>query len=580
MRDMSFSELVTSLEQMDVVDTIPLYRGWIASQPRDASFLFAAWFNLGVALNRSGDPANAVIAYQTALALRPDLHSAAINLGTALEATGRKDAALETWRKALQPDDMRVMLLNNRGRLLEQQGRLEEAEQELRRSLLTDPRQPDVIQHWLHVRQKMCLWPVLAEVIPGLSRDDLLRHAGPLSVLALSDDIQVQSNAARDWIQRKTMPVPAHLAPTGGYRHRRIRLGYLSSDFCRHAMSYLIAELFESHNREQFELFGYCNSPEDGSDIRMRVIRAFDHFRIVKTLSDEAAARLIRADEIDVLIDLNGLTSGARPQILRWKPAPIQATYLGFVGPVPLPELDYLLCDQIVVPPGAVAAYQPRPLYIAENYQANDTHRTIGRPQTRAGAGLPEDRFIFCCFSNHYKITEEMFDAWLEILRQAPDSLLWLVGDNEWAQHNLKARAVAAGIDSGRMLFAPRVGPDEYMARLALADVFLDTFPYNAGTIASDAIRMGLPLVTLSGEAFASRMAGRLLAATGARLGITTSVQDYIAAAVRLATDQQAYADYRRCFGLQSWAQEIGDMHSFIREFEAALRTISQPEEN
>ena len=213
-------------------------------------------------------------------------------------------------------------------------------------------------------------------------------------------------------------------------------------------MSYLIAELFERHDRDHFEVFGYCSSPDDGSEIRARIVRSFDHFRIIRNLPDEQAARLIRNDEIDILVDLNGLTSGARVQILRWKPAPVQATYLGFIGAVPLPELDYMFCDEIVVPPEAAAAYQPAPLYIASNYQANDSKRTIGRETTSAAAGLPEDRFVFCCFSNHYKMTEQVFDAWMTILRRADHSVLWLVGDNETARRNLLNRATSHGIDT------------------------------------------------------------------------------------------------------------------------------------
>ena len=311
-------------------------------------------------------------------------------------------------------------------------------------------------------------------------------------------------------------------------------------------MSYLIAELFERHDRSRFEIHGYCTSPEDGSEIRKRVIAAFDHFTVIKNMTDEAAARAIRADEIDILIDLNGLTTGTRLGILRWRPAPVQATYLGFIGPVPMPELDFLLCDEFVIPPAYAALYQPQPLYVAPNYQANDRKRVIGEPVSRASAGLPDDRFVFCCFSNHYKITEAMFGAWMDILHRVPNAVLWLVSDNSWSRDNLRMRATIAGIDPARILISDRVDPAEYMARLALPDLFLDTSPYNAGTIASDAIRMGLPMVTLSGELFASRMAGRLLQAIGATLGITKTLDAYVDTAVALATRPDLLAQLPR----------------------------------
>jgi predicted O-linked N-acetylglucosamine transferase (SPINDLY family) len=553
---------------------IALYRDWIAVHTGGAHMLHGAWFNLGVELSRAGAVADALLAYRSALALKPDFYPAAINLGLLNEQLGRKDAALQIWGQAIQANDARTALINQRARLLEQRGRLDEAEQALRISLLTDPAQPDAVQHWVHLRQKMCQWPVLAEVIPGLTRQDLLDQCGPLAALALTDQVAVQHAICARWLARKTVPAPERLSPAHGYRHDRIRLGYLSSDFCRHAMSFLIAELFERHDRRRFELFGYCIGRDDGSDIRQRVIGAFDHHVSIQALSDEDAARRIRADEIDILIDLNGLTAGSRLQILRWRPAPLQATYLGFIGPVPVPELDYLFCDDIVIPPAIAAAYAPRPLYVAGIYQANDSRRSIGAATTRAEVGLPDDRFVFCCFSNHYKITEEMFAAWMAILGRVGNAVLWLIADNQWSCANLQLRAMAAGIDPARLIFAGRVDPSAYMSRLALADLFLDTSPYNAGTIASDAIRMGLPLLTLLGQSFASRMAGRLLDAIGAGQGVAHRLADYVETAVALAGDAQAHAAYRALFTEARWAATIGDIAGFTAAFEASLIRI------
>jgi predicted O-linked N-acetylglucosamine transferase (SPINDLY family) len=428
----------------------------------------------------------------------------------------------------------------------------------------------------------MCEWPVLGggrhlgDTIPGLAQLDLILQSGPLAALALTDDVATQSAVAAGWIARKTQPKPA-LAPPEGYRHDRIRVGYLSSDFCSHAMSYLIAELFERHDRSRFEIHGYCASPDDGSAIRARVIAAFDYFTRVRSLSDESAAQRIRDDEIDILIDLNGLTSGGRMQILRWRPAPVQATYLGFIGPVPLPELDYMLCDDFVVPPGIADLYRPVPLPIEGLYQANDSKRILGAAMSRDEAGLPDDRFVFCCFSNMYKITDTMFAGWMDILHRTGDSVLWLVDDNEWATRNLRQRALLLGIDPSRLLFARRTDPVTYMARLAVADVFLDTFPYNAGTIASDAIRMSLPLVTLAGQSFASRMASRMLLAIGAEGGVAATLEEYVGIAVRLATDRDAYSGYRSHFTETAWAASLGDIAGFTRHFEDALVRMAVP---
>ncbi len=574
----SFGELLAAVEQLGTNKgnrgVIDLYRTWLALQGNCGRQTHAAWFNLGAEWGHAGDRDNAILCYRTALALRPGFAPAAINLGLLLELRGEPQTALACWTEALQSEDDRTALLNQRARLLEQLGRLDEAEAAMKTSLTIRHDQPDVIQHWLHIRQRMCQWPILNDAIRGLSPDDLMENCGPLAALALTDQVAVQARIADAWIQRKIPPVAEHLAPPGGYRHDRIRLGYMSSDFCSHAMSYLIAELFERHDRSRFEIHGYCTSPEDGSDIRRRVIAAFDHFTIIRNMADETAARTIRADEIDILIDLNGLTTGTRMAILRWRPAPIQATYLGFIGPVPMPELDFLLCDEFVIPPAFAALYRPQPLYVAPNYQANDRKRIIGEPITRANVGLPEDRFVFCCFSNHYKITETMFGAWMEILRRAEGSVLWLIADNVWSVENLSTRAASAGIDPERLLFGGRVGPAEYMSRLALPDLFLDTSPYNAGTIASDAIRMGLPMVTLSGESFASRMAGRLLRAIGATAGIAESLDAYVDAAVTLATRPDQLAHYRSLFTETNWTDTIGDIATFTFHYEESLIQI------
>ena len=290
-------------------------------------------------------------------------------------------------------------------------------------------------------------------------------------------------------------------------------------------------------------------------------------------MSDEDAAGLIRKDEIDLLIDLNGITDGTRLQVLRWRPAPVQATYLGFIGPIPMPELDYLLCDDFVIPPEYAWAYQPTPLAIGQIYQANDSKRLIGRTVSRMEAGLPADRFVFCCFSRHYKITREVFDGWMAILHRT-DAVLWLAADNRWSQASIHAVAMEMGIAADRIIFADRTDPELYMTRLQLADVFLDTFPYNAGTVASDAIRMEVPLLTLCGRAFASRMAGSLLTSLGAGYGISVTLSEYLDKAVTLATDPVAYRRYKALFTVEGWRQSIGNIGHFTAQFENTIALV------
>ena len=578
----SFTDIIRVAENLTLIGGSPmvidLYRRWIAANAArdgDQVPLFAAWFNVGAECVKIGAFGDSVDAYRQALALRPDFHPASVNLGLSYEALGDPGQALAIWDSKLQTDAARTALLNQKARLSEQTGALSQAEAALRASLLIDPNQPDVIQHWVHVRQKLCRWPVLTDIIPDISEDQLLMQSGPLGALALTDSVELQRDIAAAWVSRKMPPIAgAPLALAQGYRHHKIRVGYLSSDFCRHALCYLIAQLFERHNRDDFEIYGYCSTLDDGSAIRQRVLAGFDHVRFIRSLPDEAAARLIRQDEIDILIDLNGFTAGTRLAVLRHKPAPVQVTYLGFIGPVPLPELDYILADDFVIPAATQHLYSPPPLSIAHIYQANDQGRGIAPQITRAEAGLPPDRVVFCCFSNHYKITEDMFTAWMNILRRVADGVLWLSDDNPTAKQNMSNRARALGVDTERLIFAPRVSPEAYMARLGAADLFLDTFPYNAGTIASDAIRMSLPIVTLMGESFASRMAARFLSALGADEGITTSLDDYIEQACLLALNPDRRANFKAKFGPKPWAASLGDADHFTAEFEATLKRI------
>lgn len=567
---LSLMDLVRLAESAAAGDAALLYDLWLSANGTSTPAC-AAWFNLGVLRMRLGNPPAAIEAYRAALALKPDLAEAAINLGTALEAAGDAAAALAAWRAALPAPNLRQILHNQLGRVLESQGNLGPAAAELRASLLITPDQPDVQQHLIHARQRMTAWPAEALDVAGLADTTAARNCGPLAALALFDDPLDQAAAAALWIARK-VPLPGGpLAPGTGYCHERIRIGYLSTDFCRHAMSFLIAELLERHDRTRFEVFGYCASPEDGSDIRERVKAAFDHFTIVRTMTDEDAARRIRGDEIDILIDLNGLTKGARLEILRWKPAPVQITYLGYIGPVPLPELDYILCDAVTIPPEQEAAYHPRPLRIEGCYQANDSTLPTLPAVSRLAEGLPEGAFVFTCVSHHYKLTPGLWASWCRIIAAVPGSVLWLIDDNPESRAALSARWADAGLAPDRLIFAPRVDPDRYRARLALADLFLDTAPYNAGTIASDALRMGLPLLTLQGQAFSARMASSLLHAVGLPEGIATSAADYEARAIAIATDPDLHGRMKAHLAGGAWARTLGDAPAFARRFEAAL---------
>lgn len=557
-------------------DVIHLYQHWLARCQTQVNYIIN--FNLGVTLGALNQIEGAEKAYRAAIEQHPNFAQAWFNLGTLMERQRKHQDALDIWQSMLDKQmitpensrDLYVMCENNLGRLKEELKQYKSAEEHLFRSLTVDPMQPKVIQHWVHLRQKQCAWPVMAP-IEGLGIGDLIKYTSPLAMLSLSGDPGLQLATSIHFAYTRVNYRTPQLAPAQGYQHEKIRIGFLSSDFCMHAVSLLTVELFELFDRQRFELYGFCWSNEDGSEVRARVIKAMDHFIRIKDLDDVAAAHCIVSHEIDVLVDLHGLTSGARPNIVAAKPAPVQMTYLGFPGPTGLPGIDYVFADQFLIPEHEKPYYSELPLYLPHVYQSSDRKRPVGVIPTREQCGLPSDKFIFCSFNNNYKFNEEVFDCWLRILRRVPNSLLWLLADNQWAQQNLIEHASKQGIDTARLIFAPRVAPADYLARYTAADVFLDSYPFNAGTTANDALFMGLPVLTRSGRTFAARMAGALLTALKLPELITYTLQDYEDRAVQLAEQPALLADIKQRLIAGRETSPLFDMPQFVRDFENAV---------
>lgn len=565
----------------DALGAVRTYQQWL-SEHGASPLAHAVLFNLGVLQSELGELAAAEQCYRQALLRHPDFLQAHFNLGSNLEKQQRCDEALDCWRHLLTlPDgcaeEQRALLLlalNNTGRLLETLKRYPQAEAALERSLRIDPAQQHVIHHWAHLRQKQCSWPVLAE-LPGLPAERSLQAVSALSMLDISDDPALQLAAAHRYVAEKALPDLEPLANPAGYGHRKLRIGYLSSDFSLHPVSMLTVELLELHDREQFEVYGFCWSPNDGSALRQRMIAALDVYVPIGALSDEEAARRIRAAEIDILVDLQGLTAGARINILARRPAPVQVAYLGFPGTSGMPFIDYVLCDRYVVPEAALAHFTERPLYLPEVFQVCDRQRPVGPTPTRASCGLPDDAFVFCAFNNNHKYTPELFAVWLDILDQVPGSVLWLLADNPSVQPNLLALCAARGIAAERLIFAPRALPPDYLARYRIADLFLDCFPFNGGTTANDALWMGLPLLTCSGRSFASRMAGSLLHSLGLDELVTDNFADYRRLAVELAHDRARLAALRARLAASRDSAALFDTPSQVRKIEQLLREVA-----
>lgn len=515
---MGLDELIQQAERLKSSGFMPqainLYKLWIACTASDSKFV--AFFNWGVLLADQGDWDAAIVAYQQALELRPDLHQARINLGLSLERKGEHLQALAMWSQACAMMEkaphpaLHCIALNHIGRMQENLRQFSAAEEALRQSLEINPGQPDAIQHWVHLRQKQCRWPALS-TDAGLRVNALLGAASPLAMLALEDDPALQWLSAHTFMQRKFPLVQSHLSQNTNYQHERLRIGYVSGDLCTSAVGLLMADLIEAHDKTRFEVFAFDFSPQDGTAYQQRLRAAFDHVIDIRTLPDNTVAQLVRKLEIDVLIDLHGLSSGARPAIFAAHPAPLQGTYLGFIGTTAMPWLDFVITDPFAMPPALEPYFAERPLHVSGSFLPLHHDPLPPHALTRESVGLPKTGLVMACFNNLYKLKQPVFDSWIRVLKANPQTYLWLLDDNPVATAQLTAYLAQQGIGSDRYGFAPRCSHLEYRQRLTLADVYLDTYPYNAGSTARDVMDAGLPLLTLSGKTFISRMAGSLL---------------------------------------------------------------------
>ena len=557
-----------------------LYRTWLDRNRTTHDHL--VHFNHGVVLFSAQDFRGALDAYGRALQLAPDFLQPRFNLGLTYERLGQSDAAIAQWlwiechARAEDAEQLPLLLLalNNLGRHLEDIGRYAEAEASLTKSLRLEPMQPDVIHHWVFLRAKQCLWPVY-QPLPGLSEDVMRQFTSALAMISQSEDPGEQLAAARHYVKSKLKLDVPRLAPRKPYGHRKLRVAYCSSDFCLHPVAMLTAELFELHDRNRFEVHGFDWSREDGSSLRQRVIDGMDSFERIHALSDEAAARLIRSREIDILVDLQGQTLGARANMLAYRPAPIQITYLGLPATTGLPFIDHVIADRFLIPEDAQRWHSEKVLYMPDVYQVSDRQRRHAPAPTRAACGLPEDAFVFCSFNNNYKITPAMFRTWMNILRRVPGSVLWLLADNTWAQANLQREAQACGVQPERLIFATRALPPDYLARYAVADLFLDCHPFNGGTTANDALWMGLPVLTCAGQTFASRMAGALLTAVRLPELITTNLVDYEERAVALGMARARCTVLRQQLAQQRDGGVLFDTPRFVRQLEAQFERLA-----
>ena len=535
------------------------------------------WCLRGVALGEKGHHEEALVSFSKALALDETHLGALLNRSFALTFLSRLPEALASIDNVIALQPANASAHNHRGHILAEMRRLSEAVLSFEKALLLNPDLNFLEGNLVHAKLKICDWRDLGVHLSSLGskipREQLVTQG--FAYLGFTDSPLMQKILEQAYA-KKIAPANEALGPIPKrVRAKRIKIGYYSADFHNHATAFLMAELFELHDRSRFEVLGFSFGSDVKDEMRQRLTRAFDHFYDVRLHSPLEIAKLSRDIGVDIAVDLKGKTSGSRPQIFAFRCAPLQVNYLGYPATSGAPYIDYLVADSVLIPDESREHFTERIVYLPDSYQCNDRKRTLSAKRiTRAEAGLPNDSFVFCCFNNNYKIQPFMFDVWMRLLQAVAGSVLWLFEANSTAATNLRKEAQQRGVDPERLVFATFQPNDEHLARYTLADLFLDTFPCNAHTTASDALWAGLPVLTLQGQGFAARVASSLLSAVGLRELVTTTTAEYEALALSLAHDQARLQDLRDRLVAARPTAPLFDTPRFTRHLEHAFEQM------
>jgi predicted O-linked N-acetylglucosamine transferase (SPINDLY family) len=546
------------------------YREALALEPD----FVPAHANLGDVLRMRHRFAEAAESYTRAARLNPNLAALWKQLGVCQQRLGALSAARASFERARQlaPDDAEALVdlasIDSAEQRYEQAGALAERALELR------PDYADATNLLLYARQQTCDWRdwqrLVEERRASLARADVAATV-PHNLFALPFTPSELLVAARKWAAQQFAGITPMTPSPPSLVDGKLRIAYIGPDFRTHPLANLLTEVIELHDRTRFEVFGYSYGPDDGSAARARFARAFDHFIDVRAESIEATARRIAGDRIAVLLDTSGYVIYSRSEIFALRPAPIQINCIGFPGTLGADCYDYIMSDRFVTPPDQQRNFVERFMVMPDCFFPGDSKRVTGPMPTRAQCGLPEVGFVFCCFNGSYKITPAMFEVWMRLLSVVPGSVLWLLESNPLASANLRREAAQRDVAPKRLLFAPRVPLAEHLARHTVADLFLDTLPYNAHTTANDALYAGLPLLTCAGETFASRVSGSQLLAIGLPELVTENLEAYEAMALRLAHEPDLLRDLRERLRINRDSSELFNTEGYTRVLERLL---------
>jgi protein O-GlcNAc transferase len=535
-----------------------------------------AYNNMGNALKDKGDLDAAIESYEQALKIKPDYAEAYYNMGNALKDKGDLDAAIESYEQAIKIKPDHADACNNIGNVLQEKGELEAAMDNYKQAIKIKPDNAEALSQTYHVAALMSDWAYVANVKNDVLSNRLGETEAIYGLLALADEPSIHLRKSAALIaNRFKYTFQCEVSPF--LKSKKIKIGYFSSYFRQHPVSVLSVQMLEYQNKRQFETFAFHYGPDNNDDYNLRMRDTFDHFVNVSKLSDKDIAELACKKGIDIAIEFNGFMKDGRVGILAHRPAPIQINYLAYPGTMGASFYDYIIADHTVIPEDQRDHYSENIIYLPNCYMPQDNARQISDKQiSRVYCGLPDDAFVFCCFNNSFKISPKEFDIWMRLLSKVDGSVLWLLKSNRWAEINLKAEARKRGIDPVRLVFADKAPVDEHLGRLKLADLFLDTFNFNAHTTASDALWAGLPVITKMGKGFSARVAGSLLTALELPEMITTSEKEYEQLALDLALKPDKLVKIRNKLNEKRLSAPLFDTESYTQNLEKAYKIAYQ----
>ncbi|WNV06874.1 tetratricopeptide repeat protein [Candidatus Methylospira mobilis] len=555
------------------------YQRAIALEPGYAD----ACNNLGVALSELHRYEDSVAAYRRAIAWAPGFADAYHNLGNVLTGLNQHDEAVAAYLKVIELTQGSAEPYSHLGNALVKLGRYADAAPLFQQAIALDAYYPFALGQYIHCKMHDADWDgisaLFASALSGIDAGEPVM--APFIALTIPSTPEQQKRCAGIFVRERGLEPAISSGAVVRYKHSKIRLGYFSADFHNHVTAYLIAELFEQHDRDRFEVlaFSYGKSGED--EMRLRLHAGVDRFIDVSDKTDQEIAAIARQLEIDIAININGYTTNARPGLFALHPAPIQASYLGYPGTSGVSHIDYLIADPVVIPTDQRCFYSEKIVYLPHTYQVNRSLQPLsGQCPTRMDAGLPENAFVYCCFNNSFKITPDVFQLWMQILLQVDDSVLWLLEGSPVLTSNLRKEARKYGVMPERIVFAPRLSLSEHLSRQKLADIFLDTLYYNAHTTASDALRAGLPVLTCLGETFSGRVAASLLNALGLPELIVHSHDAYRSLAINLAVQPERLALIKQKLAAHLHVYPLFDTVRFTCNIERAFTLMWERYQN